>query len=377
MTRLGVARALVANRLIDGDVAVGDGCILATGLAGPGRGTAAPGFVDLQVNGFAGVDFLQADSAGYAIAGEALARTGVTAYLPTFVTGDPAVTLAALSTLAEVRAAGVAGPRLLGAHLEGPFLSRARAGTHPASWLQEPSVAAIDRYLTAGPVGMVTLAPELKGGLDVIGHLVRAGVVVACGHTDADAATSQAAFDAGARAVTHCFNAMRPFSHRDPGIAGVALSRPGVTVPLIVDGVHLAREAVLLAWSAAHDRIALVTDAVAAAGMPDGRYRLGEVDVTKHGLQVRRADGVLAGSALTMDAAVRNAVELGVPLAAALHAASTVPARLVDPAGSLHSAGPAGRPVLGELTAGADADVVVLSDDLEVVRVLKAGQEIA
>lgn len=364
MTRLGVACALVGDRLVEGDVEVSDGRIVATGLSGRGRGTAAPGFVDLQVNGFAGVDLVTADAAGYATAGAALARTGVTAYQPTFITGDPAVTVAALGHLDAVRDAA-SGPRLLGAHVEGPFLSPDRSGTHPVRWLRDPDAGLLERFLHAGRMGMMTLAPELPGALDLIPRLVQAGVVVACGHTDADAPTAHVAIARGARAVTHLFNAMRPFSHRDPGVAGVALTSPRVAVPIIVDGIHLAPEAVRLAWAAAGPRIVLVTDAVAAAGMADGRYQLGEVAITKAGLHVRRDDGTLAGSALTMDAAVRNAVDMGIDPAAALYAASSAPAALL------------GLDRRGRLAPGAHADVVVLDDDLAVTRVLVAGQEIA
>jgi N-acetylglucosamine-6-phosphate deacetylase len=330
MTRLGVVRALVGGDLVNGDVELLDGRVTAVGVpTGSGHGTAAPGFVDLQVNGFAGVDLLAAHPSGYARVGEALARTRVTAYQPTFITADPGTTVAALELLAQVVDDTVTGPRILGAHLEGPFLSPRRSGTHPSGRLLEPDQNLVDGFLAAGPVRTVTLAPELPGALELIERLTAREVVVACGHTDADAATAHAAFDRGARAVTHLFNAMRPFSHRDPGVAGAALARADVAVPVIVDRIHLAPEAVMLVWRAAGRRMLLVTDATAAAGMPDGTFQLGEVEVEKRGLEVHRADGTLAGSALTMDAAVRTAVDMGVPVADALYAASTAPARLL------------------------------------------------
>jgi N-acetylglucosamine-6-phosphate deacetylase len=359
--RLGVARALVDGALVDGDVEVIDGRIAAVGLDGRGQGIAAPGFVDLQVNGFAGVDLVAADHADYADVGAAMAATGVTAYQPTFITGDPAKIVRALERLAALLDHPPSGPRILGAHVEGPFLSPRQAGTHPPDRLLDPDRALLDRFLAAGPVREVTLAPELPGGLDAVEQLIAAGVVVACGHTDADAATARAAFDRGARSVTHLFNAMRPLHHRDPGVVGVALTRPDVAVPIIVDGVHLAAEIVRLVFAAAGDRTILVTDATAAAGMPDGEFELGEVRLHKHGLEVRRADGTLAGSALTMDAAVRNVVDLGIDLPAALTAASTASAALL------------GEPAAG-LRPGAAADVVVLDDDLAVSRVLRDGE---
>lgn len=365
MRRLGVARALVDGELVPGDVGVADGRIAAVGLDGAGSGTAAPGFVDLQVNGFGGVDLLWADVDGYVRAGQMLAAAGVVAYQPTFITADPQETDRALAVLAEVRQQTVAGPHLLGAHLEGPFLSPRRSGTHPVEHLRNPDPDLVDRWLATGQVAAMTLAPELPGGLELIARLVAADIVVSCGHTDADAATSHAAFDGGATTVTHLFNAMRAFSHRDPGIVGVALARPDVWVQLIVDGIHLRQEAVVLAWRAASGRVALVTDATAAAGMPDGTFGLGTLEITKRGLEVRRQDGTLAGSALTMDAAVRGAVDCGIDLVSALSAASWVPARIARIDG------------FGRLRPGAGADVVVLDEELTVTRTLRAGKDLA
>ena len=357
--RLGVSAALVGGTLVPGDVEVADGLLAAVGLASAnGRGIAVPGFVDLQVNGFAGVDFLGADADAYARAGDALLETGVTAYLAAFITSPEAALVDALRGLP----AGAAGPRVLGAHVEGPFLSPARLGTHPPEARRDPDPALLARILDAGRVRLVTLAPELPGALELVELLVARGVVVSCGHSDASAAEAEAAFDRGAGAVTHLFNAMRPFSHRDPGIVGAALTHPGVTVQLIADGVHLAREAVLLAWSSAQGRVALVTDAVAGAGLGDGSYALGEVPIEVQDGVVRREDGVLAGSALTMIEAIRNVHRLGVPLEEAVRAASEVPARLLGETG------------LGRLAVGLPADLVVLDDSLEIVRTLVAGE---
>jgi N-acetylglucosamine-6-phosphate deacetylase len=357
--RLGVSAALVGGMVVPGDVEVEDGLLVAFGLpSANGRGLAVPGFVDLQVNGFAGVDFLGADADGYARAGDALLETGVTAFLAAFITTPEAALVEALRGLP----ADGAGPHVLGAHVEGPFLSPARLGTHPPEARRDPDPALLARILDAGPVRLVTLAPELPGALELIEVLVARGVVVSCGHSDASAAEAEAAFDRGATAVTHVFNAMRPFSHRDPGIAGAALTHPGVTVQLIADGVHLAREAVLLAWGSARGRVALVTDAVAAAGLGDGPYVLGEMRIEVRDGVVRDEDGVLAGSAVTMIEAVRNVHRLGVPLEEAVRAASEVPARLL------------GETSLGRLEVGLPADVVVLDDSLEVVRTLVAGE---
>jgi N-acetylglucosamine-6-phosphate deacetylase len=357
--RLGVEAALVEGVLVPGDVDVDDGRVAAVGLAGAGRGIAAPGFVDLHVHGFGGVDFSAADAAGYRRAGEALLETGVTAFQPTFVTAPEDELVA---SLAEVPRTAV-GPRVIGCHLEGPFLSPGRLGMHPAAARRDPDRELLERLLRAGPVTHVTLAPELDGALDLVDLLVARGVVVACGHTDAPADVARAAFDRGAAHVTHLFNAMRPFGHRDPGIAGAALARDDVTVELILDGNHLADDAVRLAWRAAAGRVVLVTDALEAAGVGDGRWHLGAVEVEVRGGVARRADGVLAGSVLTMPEAVRSLVGAGATVEAALDAASRIPARV------------ARREDLGTLAPGAAADVVVLGDDLDIRRVLVGGAE--
>lgn len=358
--RLGVAASLLEGRLVPGDVEVVEGRVARAGLASPsGRGLAVPGFVDLQVNGIAGVDFLGADAEGYRRAGEALLETGVTSFLPTFITAPEERLAAALGAVPRLRR----GPRIPGVHLEGPFLSPLRLGVHPASARHDPDPALLGRLLDAGPVRLVTLAPELPGALDLVRALVARGVAVSCGHTEATASEAHAAFDAGARAVTHLFNAMRPFRHRDPGIAGAALARDDVVVQVILDGVHLAPEAAALVRRAAAGRIALVTDAVAGAGLPDGTFLLGGVEVEVEGGVARGPEGQLAGSTLTMIEAVRNLHALGATLEEALAAATAVPARLI------------GDPSAGRLAPGVPADVVVLSEELEVERVLLGGAE--
>jgi N-acetylglucosamine-6-phosphate deacetylase len=360
--RLGVEAALVDGELVPGDVEVAGGTIAAVGLAGGGTGVAAPGFVDLQVNGFAGVDFMHTDRDGYARAGEAMLATGTTAYQPTFITAPEADLVAALHAI-PLDAPRIGGPEIIGAHVEGPFLSPRRIGVHPPSSQRAPDPALLDRILDAGGVRQMTLAPELPGAFELIDRLLERGVVVSAGHTDASAAEAHLAFDRGVRTVTHLFNAMRPLVPRDPGIALAALARPDVTIQLIADLHHVAGDTLLVAWRAARGRIALVTDAVAATAMGDGDFALaGRPLVSSEGV-VRGPEGQLAGSVLTMIDAVRNVHALGIPLAEALTAAATVPARI------------AGRPDLGRLVPGAPADVVVLDDNLEIVRVLLEGGE--
>ena len=357
--RLGVEAALVDGTLVAGDVEILGGRVAGFGLASPnGRGIAVPGFVDLQVNGFAGVDFLTADAEGYRHASDALLETGVTAFLPTFITAPEPQLLAALR---EVPAASD-GARVLGAHLEGPFLSALRLGIHPAAARSNPDLELLDRLLDAGPVRLVTLAPELARASEVIERLVRREIAVSAGHSDASAEQANAAFDLGVRSVTHLFNAMRPFHHRDPGIAGAALARPDVIVQLILDWVHVAPVTAAMVWQAAQGRLALVTDAVAGAGLDDGSYRLGDLDVEIRDGVARGDTGALAGSTLTMIDAVRNLHSLGVPFEDAIGAATEVPARVLR------------LPAFGRIGIGLPADVVVVSDDLAIERVLVEGR---
>ena len=358
--RLGVEAVLVDGALVPGDVEIDDGVVKAYGLAGPnGSGVAVPGFVDLQVNGFAGVDLMRADADGYRRSGEALLETGVTSYLPTFISAPEEDLLAALG---NVPVDGD-GARILGVHLEGPFISEQRLGIHPPGARRDPDPALLERLLGAGPVRMMTLAPELPGADELIDRLLLGGVAVSCGHTDATAEEAVHAFDRGVRAVTHLFNAMRPFRHRDPGLAGAALARNDVVVQIILDGVHLAEETARVTWQAAPGRVALVTDAVSAAGMGDGYYFLGGSEIEVRDGVVRNLDDILAGSSLTMIEAVRNLHGLGIPLSQAVAAATAVPASVL------------GAPDLGRLDVGLPADLVVLDDNLEIERVCVGGED--
>jgi N-acetylglucosamine-6-phosphate deacetylase len=359
--RLGVEAAVVDGVLLQGDVEIEEGRIAAVGLnGGGGSGTAIPGLVDLQVNGFGGVDFASADGVGYRRAGEVLLEHGVTSFQPTMITAPEEHLVAAL---AEVPRDPI-GPRVIGAHLEGPFLSPLRLGAHPVESRRDPDAALLERLLGAGPVSEMTLAPELDGALELIDLLNARGIVASCGHSDATAEEAGRAFDRGAATVTHLFNAMRPLGHRDPGIAGAALARDDVIVQLILDGHHLAEETARVVWRAAGGRVALVSDAIAAAGVGDGSYRLGDVDVEVRDGVARREDGVLAGSVLALIEAVRRLHALDVPLADAVGAATTVPARI------------ARRPDLGSLRPGAHADVVVLDDALEIRAVFVGGENL-
>jgi len=362
--RLGVSQAKIEGEIIAGDVVIEGGLVAEVGVSPPGRkGLAVPGYIDLQVNGFAGVDFLAADADAYARAGVSLARTGVTAYQPTFISSPLSAYEEALTVVRSLQPSP-GGPRILGIHLEGPFINPTWAGAHDPLNARLPDLELAARLCDAGPVTYMTLAPELPGAVGLIDQLVARGIVVACGHCDADAPTAHAAFDRGARAVTHIYNAQRRWQPRDPGVSGAALVRSEVTVQAIVDLVHLAPEAALAAFLAARDRFAIVTDAIMAAGLSDGSYVLGDRQVFVSEGAARLVDGTLAGSVSTMDTAVRNLVSLGAELPDALDAASSVPAHLM------------GRPELGTLNPGTPADVVVLDDSLAVTRTLVSGREV-
>jgi N-acetylglucosamine-6-phosphate deacetylase len=334
-----------------------------------GSGYLVPGLVDLQVNGFFGVNLAEADPAGWSSTVQRLPETGTTAFLPTFVTAPVDELAGALRRAAGLAGDSPAGARVLGVHLEGPFLAPSRAGAHRREWMVPPSPAMVADLLAAGAgvLRVVTLAPELDGGLAAVAALASAGVVVSVGHSDATARQVAAAADAGARMVTHLFNAQRPLHHREPGVVGQALADPRLTSGLIADPSHVGAVARAIAFAAAPGRICLVTDAAAAAGMPPGRYRLGgeEVEVRPGDDGApRRADGTLAGSVLRMDRAVANTVAAGVGLAEAVAAATRIPADLI------------GRPDLGRLAPGTAADLAWLGDDLRARAVWVAGEQV-
>ena len=317
--------------------------------AGPGE-LIAPGFVDLQVNGFAGHDAAAGADAIAAISG-ALPATGVTAFLPTIIS-EP-VEVGADFAAAVGAAAESTGARVLGAHIEGPFLNPSFRGAHLRSHLSEPTPENVDTVLGARP-RLVTLAPELPGALPAIERLHRAGVVVAAGHTGADFEQGRRAIAAGVRFATHIYNAMPPVHHRRPGIALALLLDPRVTTGLIADGEHVhpsVCEQLIRVKGAS--RIALTTDQTSAAGVPAGSYSLSGRPVHSDGRVVRLEDGTLAGSAASMPDLVRLMSRLpGMTAARAVGLASTAPARVL------------GERCLGRLGEGACADIVILDAEL-------------
>src|SRR5262252_4267792 len=318
-----------------------------------------PGFIDLQVNGFGGCD-VSAGAAAVSAISARLPESGVTGFLPTIITRPLEDGVAFVG---EVRRADAAGARLLGAHVEGPFLNPRFKGAHEARFMTEPTPERVDALLGAGP-SMVTLAPELPGSLEAAQRLSRAGVLVAAGHTGASLEQAQRAVGAGVRFATHVFNAMVPMHHREPGGVAAFLLDRRVTVGLIADGVHVAPAVVDLVVRARRGAsIALTTDQTAAAAGPPGRYRLGATEVVSDGRVVRRLDGTLAGSAATMDHLVRQVASLA-GLRRAVAMASAAPARALRLTG------------LGRIGEGLPADLVVLDERLR-VRVTLVGGRIA
>jgi len=364
--RLGVGVAFVDGVLVPGDVAIDADRVVAVGLPGNGSGIAAPGLVDLQVNGYAGVDAARASSEELVAMGIALARDGVLAYQPTLISDDPTLTRLAVSRIAEVaRRAGGSGGGILGVHLEGPFLSPDRAGVHRPERLRAPDRDLLETLLAAGPVTMVTLAPELPGALPLIAFLTRRGTVVSLGHSAATAKQAAEAVDSGASVVTHLYNAMPPMSARAPGLAGLALADRRLRLQLIADGTHVADELIQLAFAAAPERCSIVTDATSLAGRGDGELTLAEVPI--HGSQgvARRGDGTIAGGAATLAHGLRHLVSLSVSLSDALAAVTERPARVL------------GRRDVGHLREGGQANVVMFDDHLEPREVLVNGRSIS
>jgi N-acetylglucosamine-6-phosphate deacetylase len=358
-------RLLLDGRLIPGRIELAGDRIAAIHAdpAVSDRRMVAPGFIDLQVNGGHGIDFGEEPERIGEVAAW-LPETGCTAFLPTIISSFAGRYRRVFDTLPAI--AGAPGARVLGLHLEGPFLAPAKKGAHARDAIEAADDALFDELLQEPSVRLVTLAPERSGALERIARLVERDVLVSLGHTNATYEQFKAGIDAGARMATHLFNAMSQLDSRAPGAVGAALVDDRVTVGLIADGIHSHPASLrLTARAKGTAGIALVSDMMAAAGMPPGTYSLNDIPVSVDATSARLADGRLAGSILTMDAAVRNMASWGrVSIADALTMASAVPARLV------------GRDDLGVLEPGAQADLVVLDPNLAVTETWIAGERV-
>jgi N-acetylglucosamine-6-phosphate deacetylase len=323
-----------------------------------------PGFIELQFNGGFGHDFTNDPWTIWEVAA-ALPRSGVTAFLPTIITSPLERIAAGQEVVKGGRPPGFSGAVPLGLHLEGPFLNPQKKGAHNPAYLRPPEAEAIEGWSPANGVRMVTLAPELPGALDLVRELTTRGVLVSAGHSAATYDQAKAGFDAGIRYGTHLFNAMPALQHRDPGLPGALLTDSRPTVGLIADGIHTHPAIVALVWQAlGARRLNLVTDAMAALGMPPGTHRLGDYDVIVDDTSARLADGTLAGSILSLDQALRNLIAFtGCSLEDALPTVTSTPARTIGVAAKR-----------GRLEPGARADVVLLSPDFHVRNTIVGGE---
>lgn len=337
-----------------------DSIIDARSTVGPGA-LLTPGLVDIHNHGGGGHGFDGTPSD--IVAGvDTHLRHGVTSIVLSLVSAHVDTLIVQLT---RIKDAAAVSPSILGAHLEGPFIDKRHCGAHDHAVLRAPDPMLLTRLLETDIVRQVTLAPELDGGIAAVRIIEAAGATAAVGHTGADADTAQAAFDSGSRLLTHTFNAMPPLHHRAPGPVGAAISDRRVTLEIVPDGHHLDPLVVALLFQAAPERIAIVSDAIAAAAAPDGLYPLGTLTAEVVGGAAHiQGTTTIAGSTLTLDQALRNCVDFGVPLPAAVHAATAAPARVI------------GRPDLGVLAEGSPADVVLWREGLEVAHVWKAGEQV-
>jgi N-acetylglucosamine-6-phosphate deacetylase len=332
--------------------------------------SAIPGFVDVHIHGAGGRDVMEATTEALTTVTKTVARHGTTSMVATTVTASADDICRSCEGIAKYIATQheVDGPRakVLGIHFEGPFLSEIRRGVHPTEWLRLPSAELLDRFVDAagGNALMLTIAPELLGAIPCIDAAIKAGLVVGIGHTDATYEQARLAMAHGAHHAVHVYNAMRPFSHRDSGVIGAVLTTPDVTAELIADNVHVEEAAMrLLLQAKSAACVILVSDGISATGMPDGKYMLGQMEVTVSGGVCRNSEGKLAGSTLTLDRALRNVVALG---------------KSFEDATRMLTLNPAGLLGLefkkGALRAGADADILLLDEELQLSSVWIRGE---
>jgi N-acetylglucosamine-6-phosphate deacetylase len=332
--------------------------------------TLAPAYFDVHIHGSAGHDVMEATPEALGIIGSFLAAHGTGSYLATTVSAAVDATLRSVAGIAKHIASGAPGgqAQILGIHLEGPFISHLRRGAHPPEQLLAPDIGVFDRLFEAaeGHVRLMTLAPELPGAAELAAHATARGVRVTVGHSNATVAETRAAIAAGAVSATHTFNAMRPFDHREPGIIGAVLTTDALFAELICDGIHTAPESAKIWWrTKGPERAILITDAMSAAGMPDGEYLLGNFTVQVAEGRAMISD-VLAGSTLTLDRGLANMVAFtGAPLDEALRTVTTNPAAMTGFAGQA-----------GSLAPGQAANLVAVDGKGALVATILRGEQI-
>jgi N-acetylglucosamine-6-phosphate deacetylase len=379
---LRAAKALTPTAEIsDAGILIRDGVIEAVGsradlnlpesaieVAAPDQ-IAIPGFVDVHIHGAGGRDVMEGTDEALATVTRTVAKRGTTSIVATTVTASPDDICRSVEGIArfmttqhrteETRA------EILGVHYEGPFISATRRGVHPKEWVTLPTADLLDRIVNAaaGNARILTIAPELFGAIPCIDAARNAGIVVAMGHTDATYEQARVAIAHGAHHAVHVYNAMRPFSHRDSGVIGAVLTSPEVSAELIADGVHVEEAAMrLLLQAKGAGCVILVSDGISATGMPDGQYSLGKFEVTVADGVARNSEGKLAGSTLTLDRALRNIVAMGWSLSDTVRMLTANPAKLLGLEFKK-----------GALRTGADADIVLLNETLEITNVWARG----
>jgi N-acetylglucosamine-6-phosphate deacetylase len=360
--RLGVSAALIGDKLVSGDLEIENGVVGQFGVGHvPGSSIALPGFIDVHVHGRDGVDFTDAATYDYIRVSRKMSTTGVTAYQPTLA-ARPVDEM--VKTVSLHPGAMRGGAKVLGFHLEGPFLSPEMAGAQRKDALTAPSLETARRIVTAGPVAQMTVAPELEDIIPVIEYLAANAVTVSLGHSAGSRDETNRALESGATAFTHVFNAMAPLHHREPGILGVALAHDSAYLTAIFDHTHLSDEVERLLIRSAAGRLVAITDGTAAVGREGTGSRLGDRLTEVSGGAPRLPDGTLAGSLLTMDDAFRSLVELGLSIDEASRTTAANPAAM------------SGRDDLGTLVPGSPADIVVLDDGYRVIRTVVDGKEV-
>ena len=329
---IATSRAYVNNEWVDGGIKVIDSKLTSYGEVAGQSGMAIPGYVDLQVNGHGGVDLLAAKSTDeIRKLSRSLYANGVIAYLPTLITGPKDLSLHALKLIEEVRKNPLPGEaQIIGTHLEGPFISPVKSGMHPVEYIKVPDQTLIGEFLRAGKISQVTIAPELPGAIELIKFLTASGVVVSLGHSNATAAQAHAGFDAGAKTVTHLWNAMKKRTESEPGLAQVALERDDVIIQLIIDEVHLDSQLVIDSLKQCPGRFIVTNDAVSAAGIGEGVFAFGEIEIKVENGRATRMDGTLAGGVGTLDKSLKLMWEYGVGLEDAIDSVTSRPADLMN-----------------------------------------------
>ena len=321
--------------------------------------TLLPGFIDVHVHGSDGRDVMEGTREAVEVISRFLASHGTTAYLATTVTASPFATLQAVESLGRLIPEETGGARIMGLHLEGPFISEMKRGVHPAEYIRNPSIPTLDEFVkwSNNQIKVITMAPEVPGGLEFIRHARSMGILVSMGHSNATFNEAKESIEAGITHATHVFNAMREFNHRDPGILGAVLSDDRIWAELIADGVHVDPMVIeILLRCKGPQKILLVTDAISACGQPDGEYQVGPLRVTVTQGVCRNLEGRLAGSTLTQDRALQNMMRW---TKASLAETSFMTSR--NPAQSIGIAN-----LKGSIEPGLDADLVLLDDDLNV-----------